>query len=167
MLKTGVLAIGDLSRGDDAAAVFALRRLSQLVRPHSRKITFQESSGDLHELLRAFRSFESIYILEVLWSKSPLNKNIEEFDAILNPLPQAELRASPHALALAQAIEVARALGILPRQIRIFALQGQRFAPHSEPSPKVCQLLEAMARVIHKELEQDFITDHPQAIRAA
>lgn len=143
MDRVAVIGVGNLSRGDDAIGILAARRI-QMELPDVHAI---ESSGDITHLLDCFREFQSVYIIDAISSGKPNSENtygcIREFDATLGPLPDSELLTSSHALGLSQAIELARVLGSLPAQIRVFGVEGRNF-----------EMREGLSRVAKLAVEQ-------------
>jgi hydrogenase maturation protease len=52
---------------------------------------------------------------------------LHRFDASDAPVPSRELRSSTHALGIGEALELARALGRLPRRTIVFGVEGSDF----------------------------------------
>ena len=61
---------------------------------------------------------------------------IHRFDAVASALP-TEVLSSTHAFGVAEAIELARALGRLPASLTVYAIEGDRFDVGQELSPEV------------------------------
>jgi hydrogenase maturation protease len=61
---------------------------------------------------------------------------IHRFDALARALPTG-LLSSTHAFGVAEAIELARALGRLPASLTVYAIEGARFEVGQDLSPEV------------------------------
>ena len=62
--------------------------------------------------------------------------------------PTGQFRCSTHALGVAEAIELARALYRLPRKLIVVGIEGIRFNPGEPPSAEVAEAVERLARHI-------------------
>ena len=70
---------------------------------------------------------------------------MHRFDAAAGPLPARSLRSSSHHFGVADAIELARALGRLPPALRVYAIEGEDFGAGRALSPAVAQAVDAVA----------------------
>ena len=86
-------------RGDDAAGLEVARRAGGV-----------EHEGDATRLLDAWAGADDVVVVDAAASGAPPG-TLRWFDASAAPLPAAQLRSSTHAFGVADAIELARALG--------------------------------------------------------
>jgi hydrogenase maturation protease len=130
-----VIGVGNAARGDDAAGLIAARRLGGL-----------EHEGDPVALLDVWRGAELAVVIDAVSSGAEPG-TVHRFDATAEPLP-AHLRgsSSTHALGLAEAIELGRALGRLPARLIVYGIEGERFEAGTELTPAVAAAVEAVAR---------------------
>jgi len=70
---------------------------------------------------------------------------VRVMDATGAPLPAAFTGTSTHAFGLAEAIELGRALGRLPRRLVVIGIEGARFDAGAGPSAGVRTALDAAA----------------------
>jgi hydrogenase maturation protease len=118
-----VLGIGNPDRGDDAAG----RRVAHLLRrmvPDDVEVA--EHDGEATALLASFEGAAAAYLVDACASGAPTG-TVHRFDIGAAPLPQSLFGLSTHGLGLAEAIELARALGQLPARCIVYAIEGESF----------------------------------------
>ena len=120
-----VIGVGNRWAGDDAAGLAVARRLGG-----------RQLEGDPTSLLDAWADADHVVVVDAAASGAPAG-TIRRFDARSGPLPARLLRSSTHALGVPEAIELARALGRLPAQLEVYAIEGERFTSGAELSPAV------------------------------
>ena len=133
-----VVGIGNAARGDDAAGLIAARRLDGL-----------EHEGDPVGLLDAWRDAEVAVVIDAVRSGAPPG-TVHRFDASRSPLPAALLRSSTstHAVGLAEAIELGRALARLPPRLIVYGIEGERFDAGAGLTPAVAAAVGAVAAAV-------------------
>lgn len=130
--STVVVGIGNPDRGDDAVGRAVARALRGRLPDH---VGIVEADGEATALLECLEDVPEAYLVDACASGSPPG-TIRRFDAAAEPLPQAAFGLSTHGFGLAEAIELARALGQLPGRCVVYAVEGQGFetgAPLSAP----------------------------------
>jgi hydrogenase maturation protease len=70
------------------------------------------------------------------------------------PIPSAPRRDSSHALGLADAVELGRALGRLPERLVLAGIEGRRFDAGVGLSPEVEASVPRVVRTILDEIER-------------
>ncbi len=131
-----VIGLGNDWRGDDGAGPEAARRLGG-----------QVLSGEPVGLVEALESADEVVLVDALSSGAPAG-TVHAFEAGSEPLP-VRLFGSPstHALGLAEAVELARSLGRLPRRVLVYGIEGAGFGYGRGLSPEVER---AVARVVEE-----------------
>ena len=111
-----VIGVGNRARRDDAAGLVAAEQLAG--RLHE---------GDATGLLDAWEGADLAIVIDAVRSGADPG-TIHRLDASAAPLP-ARLRTSTstHAIGVGEAIELARALGRLPRRVLVLGIEGRRF----------------------------------------
>jgi len=132
-----VVGIGNAARGDDAAGLIAARRLRGL-----------EHEGDPVALLDAWQGAEVAVVIDAVRSGAAPG-TVHRFDASRTPLPAA-LRSSTstHAVGLAEAIELGRALARLPPRLIVYGIEGERFDAGDGLTPAVAAAIGAVAAAV-------------------
>lgn len=80
---------------------------------------------------------------------------IYRIDALAEQLPRRLFLCSTHALGLAEAIELARAMDRLPARLIIYGIEGRDFEPGIGLSPEVERAAREVAARIQSECLQD------------
>jgi hydrogenase maturation protease len=141
-LDTLVIGVGNPDRGDDGAGVEVVRRLRERLPAWARVV---ELRGDPTRLVTLLPSARRIIIVDAMWSGGQVG-TIRRFDARRAPLPaRAFTGSSTHTIDIAAAIELGRALGILPERIEVIGIEGARFDHRAARSAAVDR---AIARTV-------------------
>jgi hydrogenase maturation protease len=157
--RARIIGLGNAARSDDAAGIEAVARLGE--RARAAGIDAIAHEGEALELLELWRGAESVVLLDALHAhalhtdashKDVPPGSLLRFDASREPLP-ARVRAigSTHATTVHEAIELARALGRLPRRIVLLGVVGLRFEAGLGLSREVGEALEPLARAALEE----------------
>ncbi len=138
-----IIGCGNRHRGDDAAGLLAAERLRAL------GIPAEVCNGESAELIAAWAGLDDVILIDAVMTGVPAG-TIHVWNA--NDLPTfATSNTSTHGFGVAEAIELARALGRLPAQLRIYAIEGSRFDVGSEVSVEVARGVEEVVKRIQSE----------------
>ena len=119
-----IIGIGNEYRSDDAAGLIVARRLKE--RLAGAAIVF-EQSGDGLALIEVWLGAEMVIIIDAMMSGEAPG-TIHRLDANTQPIPKSYFRCSTHAFGVAEAIELARALGNFPQRLVVYGIEGKNFA---------------------------------------
>lgn len=128
-----VVGVGNPDRADDGAGRAVARRLRQR---SGGRIAAVECGGETAALLDAWQGAEAVIVVDVVRSGSPPG-TILRVDLGAGPLPAARFAGGTHGLGLAEAVELARALGTLPASLVLYGIEGACFTPGAGLSPEV------------------------------
>jgi hydrogenase maturation protease len=142
-----VIGVGNRWRGDDGAGLEVARRLEAAAPPGTRVLRHE---GDGARLLELWEGARDVVLVDAARSGVAAG-TLHRFDACGAPLPAALLRSSTHAFGVAEAIELARALGRLPLRLEVDAIEGVNFAAGEPLSPEVAEAVAALARSLARE----------------
>ncbi len=143
-----LIGVGNRWRGDDAAGlVVAARVRAQL--PGA--VTVVEHEGEPIELIEACDGAQAAWLVDTVCSGAQPG-TLHRFDASDGALPAALFRVSTHRLGLADALELARALGRLPPRVVVHGIEGSAFAPGRPLSPAVAVAAERLAAALIEEV---------------
>ena len=142
-----VIGVGNPWRGDDGAGLEVARRLERVAPAGTRVIRHE---GDGTGLLELWRDAREVVVVDAARSGA-VPGTLHRLDACRAPLPAAVLRSSTHAFGVAEAIELARALGRLPLRLEVDAIEGASFAEGEAISPEVTQ---SISRLVHRLRQQ-------------
>lgn len=147
-LRRIVIGIGNLDRGDDAAG----RRVARLLRrmlPDD--IEVAEHDGEATALLARLDGVAAAFLVDACAAGAPVG-TVRRFDLGETLLPQAAFGMSSHRLGLAEAVELARALGQLPPRCVVYAIEGGSFAVGAALSPALNAAVAEVARRLAAEI---------------
>ncbi len=121
--RTLIIGVGNEYRCDDGAGLIVARRLKQQMRDD---VTVLEQSGDGAALMEAWKGADTVILIDAVNSGTEAG-TIHRLEAHAQPIPQRFFRYSTHAFSVAEAIELARALGELPGRLIVFGIEGKTF----------------------------------------
>jgi hydrogenase maturation protease len=144
-----IIGIGNAYRRDDGMGLAVARALRQKRLPDGARV--MEHGGEGASLIAAWRGAGTVILIDAA-SSGAAPGAILRFDAAARPLPRHLLAASTtHAFGVAEAIELARALGRLPSRLLFFGVEGRDFGAGVGLSPEV----EAAARVVTARVSRE------------
>jgi hydrogenase maturation protease len=119
-----VIGVGNELRGDDAAGLEVVRRMTAQDLPPGARV--QELRGEALDLLELWCGAEAVILVDTVRSGAAAG-TIHRFDASSEPLPARFRAASGHTVSVPDAIELARGLDKLPPRVIVFGIEGGRF----------------------------------------
>jgi hydrogenase maturation protease len=133
-----LIGVGNPWRGDDAAGLEVARRVGGFAH-----------EGDCTGLVELWSGHDEVALVDAASSGGEAG-TVHRLEAGDKPLPAQLLRSSTHAFGVADAIELARALGRLPETVRVYAIEGSDFTAGAGLSPAVQQAVEQVARELER-----------------
>jgi hydrogenase maturation protease len=152
--RTVVIGIGNPLRGDDAAGVVAAEQLRPRVPEGVEVVSCKEEPS---RLMEAWDGAESVLLVDTV-SSGAAPGTLHRFDAGDEAVPARTFRSSTHAIGIAETIELARALGRLPRRVRVYGIEAGGFATGSELTPAVEAAVAFLVRDVLADLEEEQCT---------
>jgi len=143
-----VIGIGNRVCGDDGAGPEVARLVGERAGPAVRVL---ELDGEPSGLLEAWEAADLAVVIDASASGAEAG-TVRRFDAAREPLPAGVGGSSTHALGLADAIELGRALGRLPRRLTVYGIEGRDFVAGTAPGPAVREAIEAVAEDVVAEV---------------
>lgn len=148
-----IIGIGNEYRSDDAIGLLVARALQTRKLPHASVI---EATGEGTALLEAWKGAENVILVDAVTSQVPVG-TIYQLDAQSGPLSPGLFALSTHAFSVAQAIELARALGNLPQRLVVYGIEGKQFVAGIGLSPEVeraaHEVIERIANLVQNWLQ--------------
>lgn len=164
--RTLVIGVGNPLRGDDAAGVLVARRLAAIAGlaitapiaiPVVIPVVIIEASGEGAALIDCWAGFDRVVLIDAVQSTGAAGQpgRVHRFDVVGQPLPSDFFHYSTHAFSVAEAVELARVLGLLPSVMVVIGITGESFAPGSLLSPAVEEAVASVtaeiARVLNRQ----------------
>ncbi len=147
--KLLILGVGNRLRQDDAAGPFVIDRLKEKELPSH--VTLLEDKGEPANLMNGWKTCETLILVDSVLSGEPIG-TIHRADLSNDPLPNTFGQTSSHAIGLAEAVELGRAMGNLPARVLFYGIEGRRFEIGQAISPEVEQALDPLAEKILKTI---------------
>ena len=154
MTRTVVIGVGNPMRGDDAAGILVAEQLRPRVPEGVEVVSCDEEPS---RLMEAWEGAESVLLVDTV-SSGALPGTLHRYDAGEEAVPARTFRSSTHAIGIADTIELARALGRLPRRVRVHGIEAGRFATGAELTPDVEAAVAFLVRDILRDLEEERCT---------
>src|SRR5216683_3153148 len=129
-----LIGIGNEYRRDDDAGLAAIRALKAKGLPGT---LFKECTGDGADLLETWRKAQMVI----------------RIDALTQPMPARYSFHSTHAFGVVEAIELARALHMLPPCLIVYAIEGKNFATGTGLSPEVEKAVQQVVEQVTREVQ--------------
>lgn len=139
-----VIGFGNRWRGDDAVGPLVAERLARA----GHDTIEIEADGTL--LIEAWAGRDWAVVVDAMASGAPPG-TVRRFDgaeALAESLPRGSFRSSTHLIGLADAVELARALGRLPGRLTVFGIEGASYDYGAAPSKTVADAMAPMAHDI-------------------
>jgi hydrogenase maturation protease len=156
-----VIGLGNRYRGDDAAGLRAAERLRDLTPPDIAVVTHE---GEPIDLLDRWRNAQTVVLIDAIVSGAAPG-TVRRLDVRDAPLPVPALGDSTHAVSLAAAIELARALDHLPAHLIVYGIEATAFTAGADLSPAVHRAVEEVVESLRRELTAASGALPPSAIR--
>lgn len=144
-----VIGVGNELRGDDAVGLVVARALDGSVREG---VSVIECEGEPVSLLAAWEGCARAIVVDATQS-SATPGTIRRIAAHAGPLPASLSGSSSHLLGVADAIELARALGRLPERTIVYGIEGASFTAGGELSEEAAAAAERVVAAIRRELD--------------
>jgi hydrogenase maturation protease len=138
-----IIGCGNRDRGDDGAGIIVAERLQEL------GVKSEIRTGEALALIDVWNGADDVVVVDAVVTGSPAGK-VWLWDSG-QITTQLRLSVSTHGFGVAEAIKLARILDVLPKRLRVFGIEGQRFDFGSEISPEVMSAVEEVAQQITAE----------------
>lgn len=153
-----VIGLGNPDRGDDAAGRAVARTLAGTL-PAGVEVI--EEDGEATALLARLEGANAVWLVDASASGAAPG-TLRRFDAGAAPLPAGAFGLSTHGFGLVEAVELARALGTLPRRCIVHAIEGAAFAPGAPLTPAVADAVAKAAARLRAEIAASETTGEPE-----
>lgn len=144
-----IIGIGNEMRSDDGAGIAVANRLHTSL---AEVADIEQLWGEGATLMEAWRD-RSLVILIDAASSGASPGTIHTFEATNTQIPRDFLHYSTHRFGVAEAIELARSLDLLPPRIILHAIEGQVFDYGNALSPEVEDAIGLVAKQICNTLD--------------
>jgi hydrogenase maturation protease len=149
------IGVGNEYRRDDAVGLIVARRLRALA-PDG--VAIVEAEGEGTALLEAWRGADAVFVVDAVRSAVPAGRRrpppgtLHRLDAHAGRLSAGLFHASTHAVNLADAVELARALGELPPRFVVYGIEADGVGAGSGLSQPVGRAVEPAVEALLREI---------------
>ena len=144
-MSTRVIGCGNRHRMDDAAGVLVAERLREL------GIPTDVQPGSAFELVETWYKDDDVILIDAVVTGSPVGTvHVWEGKRINVP---SNPQVSSHGFGVAEAINLARILQLLPKTLTVYGIEGKDFGIGETVSPEVLASIEQVAQQIVQAIQ--------------
>jgi hydrogenase maturation protease len=147
--KILIAGIGNTLRGDDAVGPAVVKSIADRLPGGVRGIV---SGGDMFALIEEWKNADAVICVDAAASMGSPGR-VHRFDLNADEIPRELSLVSSHVFGLAEAIELARALRMIPAHLIVFAIEGHNFKTGSEMTPEILSAAKRVEEQIIDEIE--------------
>ncbi len=148
-MQTLVIGLGNPDRGDDAVGIEVARQVA-IERPDVTVLEFDDPS----EAIDAWEPDDTIVVTDAV-SSGGRPGEIHVIDAVPHKLPAGRWSAGgTHALGLAAAVEIARALGRMPRRLVVVGVEAKHFGHGAHMCDAVADAVPAAVEAVLAAIDE-------------
>ncbi|MEP9411867.1 MAG: hydrogenase maturation protease [Candidatus Brocadia sp.] len=144
-----IIGIGNAYRGDDAVGLHVAQCLKKQAHGHVHII---EESGEGAALMEYLKNADTVILIDAVYSGARPG-TIYRFDVHAQPIPANFFHYSTHAFGVAEAIELARTLNLLPNRLIVYGIEGKCFEAGVELSFEVEKAVQEVARCVQQDIQ--------------
>lgn len=144
-MRLRVIGCGNTLRKDDGVGIAVARRL----KAWGMEADVQEAPGEGTDLLERLRGAESVIVIDAMRSGRPPG-TVSCFESLNNASESASF-AGTHGFGVAQALAMARELGIAPRTVKVYGVEGSDYTMGEGLTPEVEAAAEGLAWVLMQQ----------------
>lgn len=152
-----MIGVGNEWRRDDAAGLVVARRLRDTPLPGVRVV---EHEGEPLDLIEEWSGADEAIVVDAVSSGAQPGA-IHRLDAASTKLPAELFRGSTHALSVAEAVELGRALERLPRRLLVYGIEGRHFGAGRGLTAQVEPAVGILVSELCAQLEGRAVTHEP------
>lgn len=143
-----VIGVGNDWRGDDAVGLQAARRLRERLGPSVEVI---EAEGDGLAILDLIEGGEDVILIDAVKGGGQPGTTVR-LDLSVRSRWGTVVPCSTHAIGIADAIDLARALGRLPKQIILYGIEIESVDSGASLSGSVREGLDSVVEQVYREV---------------
>ena len=141
-----VIGVGNVWRGDDAAGLLAVRRLRERL---GASVEIVEAEGDGLALLDLMEGIDHVVLIDAVKGKGRPGTTVR-LDLSKESRWGTVVPCSTHAMGVADAIDLARALGRLPKQVILYGVEIESVESGASLSEAVHEGLDVVVEQVYQ-----------------
>lgn len=143
-----VIGVGNRWRSDDAAGLDAVARLRGTL---PEEVELVEREGEPTALIDTWDGADVVWLVDAVLSGAPAG-TLHRIEVGEQELPAELFRTSTHHFGLAEAVELARAVGKLPEKLIVVGIEAERLDIGEGLTPAVAAAVERAAAAVREEV---------------
>jgi hydrogenase maturation protease len=147
--KTLLVGVGNEYRSDDGVGLVVARKIHEKLIP---SVTVKEESGEGAALMESWQGFQNVIIVDAV-SSGAIPGTIFRIDANKETVSIKFFHYSTHAFSVAEAVELARTMNVLPLKLVVYGIEGNNFSAGTAISLFVQQAVNKIIKQIVKEMQ--------------
>ena len=144
-----LIGLGNPGRGDDGAGRFVARMLAGQL---PADVAIAELEGEVATVLNQLQNADVAVLVDACRSGAPAG-SVLHFDAAERRLPPDAFAVSTHGVSVANALELARALGDLPAVCIVYGIEAEHVDPGAALSAPVATAVREVAQRVRAEFQ--------------
>mgnify|MGYP002640210756 CR=1 FL=1 len=152
-----LIGVGNTFRSDDGVGRVLAHQIAEMDLPG---VDVVEATGEGAALMDAWQGYARVYILDAV-SSGAIPGTIYRIEAHREPVPTGFFHYSTHAFSVAEAIELARSLDLLPERLILYGIEGTCFDHGVTLTPSVEEAGRTVVKQVCVELGSPRISDEP------
>ena len=154
-----IIGMGNEFRTDDAAGLIVARTIQERLEPGIRIV---EGVSEGSALMDAWKDARVAIIIDSVTSGAEPGY-IYKFDALKDILPEEYFRGySTHAFSVAQTVQLARTLKVLPGKLVVYGIEGANFTTGTKITPEVLRAVERLTEIILNDIKSEILAEEKQ-----
>ncbi len=143
--RPNIICVGNADRADDAVGPVCADMLARDGLP------VRVSGGDAFELLELFRTSAVVFLVDAVVTGAQPPGSIYAFTGDSSAICSATWTCSTHGMGVAEAIRLARTLGVCPSKLCLYGVEASRFDWGEAMTPEVSAALPALVARIEAD----------------
>jgi hydrogenase maturation protease len=144
-----IIGCGNRERGDDAAGLLVVERLQDLG-IEDLGVKTEVCNGEATAVMNWLRADGDIIVVDAVVRGAAVG-TIHLWHGI--PPVSNKVSTSSHSMGLGEALRLAKTLGLFPKTLRVYGIEGERFEVGSPVSREVNESAQKLAWQIKAEIE--------------
>lgn len=150
MSRVVVIGVGNPYRHDDAAGLVAVERLARRLPDGVDVVPCEQEPS---RIVDAWQGARAAVVVDAVSSGAEPG-TLHRFDASASPVPARVFHSSTHAFGIAQAIELARALGRLPERVVVHGVEAANFSAGDGLTGRVDAAIDPLVDAVASDVEE-------------
>lgn len=150
-----VIGVGNAWRGDDAMGILAARLLRERL---ASPVEVMEAEGDGLALLDLMEGADRVLLIDAVTGGGRPGACVR-LDVSRESCWGSVVPSSTHAMGIADAIDLARALERLPKQVVVYGVEIESVESGAPLTPAVCDGLDVVIAMVMKDIERTGCTN--------